>query len=74
MMKQAMTEAFTRWDAADYLKTAEDMHAYLEACATEAPGDGSLMRARRPPAAAVATMGATTAVAAATERGTDPRA
>jgi len=40
-----MTEAFTSWDAADHLKTDEDMLAYLESCAAEDPGDGSLIRA-----------------------------
>ena len=27
-----MAEKFTRWDAADYLKTEEDMALYLDAC------------------------------------------
>jgi probable addiction module antidote protein len=40
-----MTEKFTRWDAADYLKTDEDMALYLDACLDEDPGDGSLVRA-----------------------------
>lgn len=40
-----MAEAFTRWDAVDYLRTKEDMQLYLEACADEDPGDGSLIRA-----------------------------
>lgn len=40
-----MTEKFTRWDAADYLETAEDMALYLDACLEEDPGDGSLIRA-----------------------------
>ncbi len=40
-----MTEAFTRWDAVDHLETTEDMRLYLEACADEDPGDGSLIRA-----------------------------
>jgi probable addiction module antidote protein len=30
-----MTETFSRYDAADYLKTAEDIAAYLEASAEE---------------------------------------
>jgi probable addiction module antidote protein len=30
-----MTETFSRYDAADYLKTAEDVSAYLEASAEE---------------------------------------
>ena len=40
-----MSEALTRWDAADYLQTPEDIRLYLEACAEEDPGDGSLLRA-----------------------------
>ncbi|MFZ2628623.1 MAG: addiction module antidote protein [Rugosibacter sp.] len=40
-----MTEKFTRWDAADYLETTEDMALYLDACLEEDPGDGSLIRA-----------------------------
>ena len=40
-----MPETFTRWDAADHLRTKEDVRLYLEACAEEDPGDGSLIRA-----------------------------
>lgn len=40
-----MAGKFTRWDAADYLKTEEDMVLYLDACLDEDPGDGSLIRA-----------------------------
>jgi len=40
-----MTEKFTRWDAADYLETEEDMALYLDACLDEDSGDGSLVRA-----------------------------
>ena len=40
-----MTETFTRWDPLNYLKTDEDFRLYLEACAEENPGDGSLIRA-----------------------------
>ncbi len=40
-----MAEKFTRWDAADYLKSDEDMALYLDACLEEDPGDGSLVRA-----------------------------
>ena len=40
-----MAEEFTRWDAADHLQNKEDMRLYLEACADEDPGDGSLIRA-----------------------------
>lgn len=40
-----MAETFTRWDAANYLSTKEDVRFYLEAAAEEDPGDGSLIRA-----------------------------
>lgn len=40
-----MTEKFVRWDAADYLKTEEDMALYLDACLDEDSGDGRLIRA-----------------------------
>lgn len=40
-----MAEKFTRWDAADYLKTEEDMALYLDACLDEDTGDGQLIRA-----------------------------
>jgi probable addiction module antidote protein len=40
-----MAESFTRWDAVDHLQSKEDMQLYLEACADEDPGDGSLIRA-----------------------------
>lgn len=40
-----MTETFTRWDAAEHLHSKEDARLYLEACAEEDPGDGSLVRA-----------------------------
>ena len=40
-----MTERFTQWDAAEHLGTGEDARLYLEACAEEDPGDGSLIRA-----------------------------
>ena len=40
-----MTETFTKWDAAEHLGTREDTRLYLEACAEEDPGDGSLIRA-----------------------------
>ena len=40
-----MTGTFARWDAAEHLRTKEDMSLYLEACAEEDPGDGSLIRA-----------------------------
>jgi len=40
-----MSEAFTKWDAAEHVRTPEDARLYLEACAEEDPGDGSLIRA-----------------------------
>ena len=40
-----MTEQFTRFDTADYLKNPLEMAAYLDACFEEDPGDGSLIRA-----------------------------
>jgi len=40
-----MTEQLTRFDTVDYLKTPEEMAAYLDACFEEDPGDGSLIRA-----------------------------
>ncbi|MDE0149396.1 MAG: putative addiction module antidote protein [Rhodospirillaceae bacterium] len=40
-----MTETFAKWDPAEHLRTREDMQLYLEACAEEDPGDGSLIRA-----------------------------
>lgn len=40
-----MTETFRKWDAAEHLRTAEDARLYMQACADEDPGDGSLIRA-----------------------------
>ena len=40
-----MPETFTKWDATEHLRTKEDVRLYLEACAEEDPGDGSLIRA-----------------------------
>ena len=40
-----MTETFTKWDVTGHLRTQEDARLYLEACAEEDPGDGSLIRA-----------------------------
>lgn len=39
-----MAEKFTRYDTADYLKSDEEMVAYLDACIDDDPGDGSLIR------------------------------
>lgn len=40
-----MSEVFTEWDVTEDLRTKEDMRLYIEACAEEDPGDGSLIRA-----------------------------
>ncbi|MBS7557576.1 MULTISPECIES: addiction module antidote protein [Pseudomonas] len=40
-----MRTPVTRFDAAEYLKTPEDMVAYLDACFEEDAGDGKLIRA-----------------------------
>ena len=40
-----MSEAFTKWDVTEHLRTREDARLYLEACAEEDPDDGSLIRA-----------------------------
>lgn len=39
-----MAEKFTCYDTADYLKSDEEMVAYLDACIEDDPGDGSLIR------------------------------
>lgn len=38
-------ETLSRWDAADYLKSEEDMAAYLRACLEEAPDDPAFIAA-----------------------------
>lgn len=40
-----MPETFTKWDAAEHLRTREDVRFYVEACAEEDPGDSRLIRA-----------------------------
>ncbi|QIH05957.1 MULTISPECIES: addiction module antidote protein [unclassified Pseudomonas] len=40
-----MRTPVTRFDAADYLETPQDMVAYLDACFEEDAGDGVLIRA-----------------------------
>ena len=40
-----MAEKFTRWDVTEHLRTKDDVRLYLEACADDDPGDGSLIRA-----------------------------
>ncbi|MDR3352055.1 MAG: putative addiction module antidote protein [Zoogloeaceae bacterium] len=42
---KTIPKEFSRFDAANYLKSEEDMRLYLEACFAEDPGDGSLIRA-----------------------------
>ncbi|MYZ53174.1 addiction module antidote protein [Malikia spinosa] len=39
-----MTEKFSRWDSADYLKTEQDCADYFALCVEDDPGDGSLIR------------------------------
>lgn len=43
--KRRTKETFSRWDAADYLKSDEDMAAYLQACLEEAPDDPAFIAA-----------------------------
>ena len=40
-----MAEQFTRFDAVEFLKSPEEMAAYLDACFEEDAGDGVLIRA-----------------------------
>lgn len=40
-----MSISFSKWKVTEYLRTLEDARLYLEACAKEDPGDGSLIRA-----------------------------
>jgi len=40
-----MSEEITQFDIASYLKSPEDMAAYLDACCQADSGDGSLIRA-----------------------------
>ena len=43
--KRRTKEVFSRWDAADYLESDDDMAAYLQACLEEAPDDAALIAA-----------------------------
>jgi probable addiction module antidote protein len=43
--KRRTKETFSRWDAADYLKSEDDIAAYLQACIEEAPDDPALIAA-----------------------------
>lgn len=45
MATKRRKETFSRWDAADYLKSEADMVAYIEACLAESPDDASLLAA-----------------------------
>ena len=38
-------ERFSGWDPADYMKSKEDIAAYIEACLEEAPEDAALFAA-----------------------------
>ena len=40
-----MTEQYRRFDAADYIRTADDVRGLLRAAADEDPGDGAVIRA-----------------------------
>ncbi len=40
-----MSVSFSKWKVTEHLRTLEDARLYLEACAKEDPGDGSLIRA-----------------------------
>jgi len=39
-----MSEQYSRWDSADYLKTEQDCADYFAMCVEDDPGDGSLIR------------------------------
>jgi probable addiction module antidote protein len=43
--KRLRKARFSRWDAADSLRTEADMVAYLQACMDEAPDDAALLAA-----------------------------
>jgi probable addiction module antidote protein len=43
--KRRKKESSSRWDAADYLKSDDDMAEYLQACLDEAPDDPALIAA-----------------------------
>lgn len=43
-MSEQISEQFSRWDSADYLKTEQDIKDYFDICMEEDPGDGSLIR------------------------------
>jgi probable addiction module antidote protein len=41
--KRRTKETFSRWDAADHMKSDADMAAYLRACLDESPDDPALV-------------------------------
>ena len=43
--EELMAETFAPWDAADYIKTEEDVRRLLRAATEEDPGDGTVIRA-----------------------------
>ena len=43
--KRRTKETFSKWDPADYLKSEDDMVAYLRACLEDAPEDLALIAA-----------------------------
>jgi DNA-binding phage protein len=45
MAKRKSKVTVSRYDSADYLKTEQDMAAYLEACLEEAPDEASYLAA-----------------------------
>ena len=38
-------EKYTKWEVTQHFRTGKDARLYLEACAEEDPGNGSLIRA-----------------------------
>ncbi len=40
-----MAETYTPWDVTEYLQTVEEIRLFLQECAKEDPGDGSLIGA-----------------------------
>jgi DNA-binding phage protein len=49
MAKRKSKATVSRYDSADYLKTEEEMGAYLEACLEQAPDDASYLAAALAP-------------------------
>ena len=45
MVEELTERGLKRWHLADYLKTPEDVHYYLEAAVAEDTGDGRMIRA-----------------------------